>query len=67
MHSSLASAAMPSCPYAPTRIRALEQWAAQSDGSSVDPLTYALVDEDEQVRARAQELLEEALARGQSP
>jgi HEAT repeat protein len=58
---------MPSCPYAPTRIRALEQWATHHGGSSVDPLTYALVDEDEQVRARAQELLEETLARGHSP
>ena len=29
----------------------------------MDPLTHALVDADEQVRARAQELWEEALAR----
>ena len=45
------------------RIQALEQWAAQREGSGVDPLTYALVDPDENVRARAQELFEAALTR----
>ena len=44
------------------RITALEQWAAQREGLGVDPLTYALVDPDEGVRARAQELFEQAMA-----
>jgi hypothetical protein len=44
------------------RIRALETWA-QRPGETLDPVTYALVDPDESVRARAQELLEETLAR----
>jgi hypothetical protein len=45
------------------RITALEQWAQHREGDSVDPLSHALVDPDEQVRARAQALWEEALAR----
>lgn len=44
------------------RIRALETWA-QHPGDTLDPVTYALVDPDESVRARAQELLEAVLAR----
>ena len=44
------------------RIQGLGAWASQSS-VTLDPLTYALVDSDESVRARAQELLEEALAR----
>jgi len=44
------------------RLHALGTWA-QHPGESLDPVTYALVDPDETVRARAQELLEEALAR----
>jgi hypothetical protein len=44
------------------RLNALETWA-RNPGNSLDPITYALVDPDEQVRARAQELFEEALAR----
>jgi HEAT repeat protein len=44
------------------RRHALETWAKQP-GESLDPVTYALVDPDETVRARAQALLEEALAR----
>jgi HEAT repeat protein len=44
------------------RIQALETWA-QHLGETLDPLTYALVDPEEKVRARAQELLEEKLAR----
>jgi hypothetical protein len=44
------------------RIRALETWA-QHPGETLDPVTYALVDPDESVRARAQELLEVVLAR----
>src|SRR5712692_7933287 len=44
------------------RIRALETWA-QRPGEDLNPVTYALVDPDESVRARAQELLEAVLAR----
>ena len=44
------------------RIQALETWAQHSE-ETLDPLTYALVDPDESVRSRAQELLEEELAR----
>ena len=44
------------------RSQALDAWA-QHPGVSLDPVTYALVDPDESVRARAQELLEHELAR----
>jgi hypothetical protein len=44
------------------RLRALETWA-QHRGQRLDPRTHALVDPDEPVRSRAQELVEEALAR----
>jgi hypothetical protein len=44
------------------RLQALEAWAQQRQGDGVDPWTYALVDPDEQVRARAQELWERLLA-----
>jgi hypothetical protein len=44
------------------RIRNLETWA-QEPGATLDPATYALVDPDESVRARAQALLEDVLAR----
>ncbi len=44
------------------RMRALETWA-QHPGDKLDPVTYALMDPDESVRARAQELLEAVLAR----
>ena len=44
------------------RIQALDAWARQPS-ASLDPVTYALVDPDEAVRARAQEVLEEELAR----
>ena len=44
------------------RLHALNAWA-QHPGESLDPATYALVDPDEVVRARAQELVEEQLAR----
>jgi hypothetical protein len=44
------------------RIHVLETWA-QHSGEDLNLLTYALVDPDESVRARAQELLEEVLAR----
>lgn len=44
------------------RLNAIEAWA-RNPTDSLDQLTYALVDADEQVRARAQELLEEELSR----
>jgi hypothetical protein len=44
------------------RLRALEAWARQP-AASLDPITSALVDPDESVRARAQELLEQKLNR----
>jgi len=45
------------------RIRALQAWVQQrTPEEALDPLTYALVDPDEQVRARAQELWEGVLA-----
>ena len=40
------------------RRHALDVWA-QDPGESLDPVTYALVDPDEAVRTRAQELAEE--------
>ena len=46
------------------RLYALEAWALKPE-PSLDPVTYALVDPDEGVRARAQEVLEEALTRWQ--
>jgi hypothetical protein len=52
------STAAPASPGPQERIQALEQWVAARDGSDVDLLTHALVDPDEQVRVRAQELLE---------
>jgi len=44
------------------RLMALEFWA-QQPSEAMDPVTYALVDGDEQVRARAQELWEQQLTR----
>lgn len=44
------------------RIQALDAWA-QHPGASLDPVTYTLVDPDESVRTRAQEVLEQELAR----
>ena len=44
------------------RTLALETWA-QRPGATLDPFTYALVDGNESVRARAQALLEEELTR----
>src|SRR5438128_10533969 len=44
------------------RVQALDAWA-QHPGESLDPVTFALVDPDQSVRARAQELLEQELAR----
>lgn len=44
------------------RLQAIEVWA-NNPGENINPFTYALVDPDEQIRARAQELFEEELAR----
>jgi hypothetical protein len=44
------------------RLHAVETWAAKP-GKTLDPATHAMVDPDETVRARAQQLFEEALAR----
>ena len=44
------------------RLQALEQWA-QQPGEALDPVTYALVDGDEDVRARAQDLWAQQLTR----
>ncbi|MGH7207994.1 MAG: hypothetical protein ACREIL_01280 [Nitrospiraceae bacterium] len=44
------------------RLQALEQWA-QQPGEAIDPVTAALVDEDEQVRGRAQDLYDQQLTR----
>jgi hypothetical protein len=54
--------AAPDDPDPSVRTQALETWA-QQPGATLDPFTYALVDWNESVRARAQELLEEELAR----
>jgi hypothetical protein len=44
------------------RLHAIETWAV-NPGNTFDPVTHALIDPDETVRARAQELFEEALER----
>ena len=44
------------------RLAALEAWALHH-GATLDVVTYALVDPDESVRARAQEVFEAELAR----
>jgi hypothetical protein len=43
------------------RLQAIELWA-NDPGENLNPFTYALVDPDESVRARAEELFEAALA-----
>ena len=43
------------------RREALQQWAGQGAATPLDPLTHALVDPDESVRAKAQELVEQVL------
>jgi hypothetical protein len=45
------------------RLQALEFWAQQPK-EALDPVTFALVDEDESVRARAQDLWEQRLTSG---
>jgi hypothetical protein len=49
-------------PEVSVRLQALELWA-QQPSNALDPVTYALVDGDEQVRSRAQELWEQQLMR----
>ena len=49
-------------PDATVRLQVLEQWA-QQPGDTINPLTYALVDEDEAVRARAEALYAQQRAR----
>jgi hypothetical protein len=49
-------------PDATVRLQALALWA-QQPGKGIDPLPYALVDEDEEVRARAEALDEQQLTR----
>lgn len=44
------------------RIQGLDAWA-QHPSTSLDPVTYALVDPDERVRSRGQEIFEQELAR----
>ena len=44
------------------RREALQHWAGQGAATPLDPLTHALVDPDESVRARAQELVERVWA-----
>jgi len=44
------------------RMQALDAWARQPT-ASLDPVTYALIDPDESVRARAQEIFDGELAR----
>jgi hypothetical protein len=53
---------MRDAPDAGLRLQALEHWA-QHPHDGLDPVTYGLVDEDEQVRSRAQELYQEQLNR----
>jgi hypothetical protein len=43
------------------RLKALEEWAQHPGGYSIDPLAQALVDPDESVRVRAQQLFDHAL------
>ncbi len=46
-------------PTAAVRLEALQRWAEQGAATPLNPLTHALVDPDESVRARAQELAEQ--------
>lgn len=49
-------------PTTAVRVEALQRWAAQGAATPLDPLTRALVDPDESVRASAQELVERVWA-----
>lgn len=46
-----------------TRLRALETWAQSAPPGSIDPLILAYENNDERVRARAMELIEQEWAR----
>ena len=50
-------------PNARVRLKALETWAQSAPPGAVDPLILAFEDKDERVRARAQQLIEQAWAR----
>lgn len=56
-------AEMRESPDVTARLQALEVWAQQPN-ESLDPVTLALVDEEESVRERAQELWEQQLLQG---
>ena len=56
-------AEMRESPDVTARLQALEVWAKQPN-ESLDPVTLALVDEEESVRERAQELWEQQLTQG---
>jgi len=45
------------------RLRALETWAQSAPPGAIDPLILAFEDQDERVRARAQQLIEQDWAR----
>ncbi len=49
-------------PDAQVRLTALDRWAQQGPQAPLDPLVVALDDEDEQVRAKAMALFEQAWA-----
>lgn len=44
------------------RLHAIETWS-QKPGDTLDPVTHAMLDPDESVRTRAQQLFEDALGR----
>lgn len=46
-----------------TRLRALETWVLTAPGGSIDPLILAFENDEERVRARAMELIEQDWAR----
>jgi hypothetical protein len=57
---------MREAPEVGTRLYALDLWAQQPK-EAIDPVTYALVDEEDSVRTRAQALYEQHLAREAAP
>jgi hypothetical protein len=59
-------AEMREAPEAGMRLYALDLWAQQPT-EAIDPVTYALVDEEESVRTKAQELYEQHLVREAAP
>jgi HEAT repeat protein len=53
-------------PEVPVRLRALETWAQQGPSAPLDPLVVALDDEDDDVRAKALQLIEQDWAAEQA-